>query len=77
MALMTCPECKHSVSSTAPTCPSCGHPIAGSQGVQAEAVKAAGRMGAIWVGAPWAAQIIVGGLMVAGFLGVMIILATQ
>lgn len=27
MALMTCPECKHSVSDQAPACPACGYPI--------------------------------------------------
>ena len=27
MALITCPECGHKVSSQAKTCPSCGHPL--------------------------------------------------
>lgn len=27
MALITCPECKHSVSDQAPACPACGYPI--------------------------------------------------
>ncbi|AGG89932.1 zinc ribbon domain-containing protein [Rhodanobacter denitrificans] len=28
MALINCPDCKHSVSDTAPACPNCGRPIA-------------------------------------------------
>ena len=28
MALITCPECAHEVSSAAPVCPNCGHPFA-------------------------------------------------
>lgn len=27
MALISCPECKQSVSDQAPTCPTCGYPI--------------------------------------------------
>ena len=37
MALITCPECEHRVSSTATACPNCGAPIA-----QAKEGRAAG-----------------------------------
>ena len=30
MALISCSECGHQVSSAAPTCPSCGAPVAGA-----------------------------------------------
>ncbi|WP_295857504.1 zinc ribbon domain-containing protein [uncultured Xylophilus sp.] len=29
MALISCPECGHRVSTAAPACPSCGYPVAG------------------------------------------------
>ena len=42
MALITCPECKHSVSDQAPACPSCGYPI--------KPVPARGKKTGLWWG---------------------------
>ena len=42
MALITCPECKHKVSSQAVTCPNCGFPLAQSQAPDLEAILCGG-----------------------------------
>ena len=39
MPLIKCPDCKHQVSTIAPTCPQCGRPIAGTSAVKKKAVK--------------------------------------
>jgi len=58
MALISCPECGHQVSSSAPACPSCGHPV--SEGkvskthVADRAVKALGT----WLVAEWVVKAI-------------------
>jgi len=39
MPLIKCPDCKHQVSTRAPTCPQCGCPIAGTSAVKKKAVK--------------------------------------
>jgi len=58
MALISCPECAHQVSSSAPTCPSCGHPISG-QAVSKTHVagKAVTAIGA-WLMAEWVVKAI-------------------
>lgn len=49
MALMACKECKHQVSTTAPTCPNCGAKVAGKQTTSGCAVVAAVVVGVIVV----------------------------
>lgn len=46
MAMMACKECKHQVSTTAPTCPNCGAKVAGKQTTS---------------GCAWVAALVIGG----------------
>lgn len=62
MALISCPECRHSVSDQAPACPHCGYPIAGSsrsqRGIESGvAGKAIGAVGG-WLIVPWIARLV-------------------
>jgi hypothetical protein len=62
MALISCPECRQSVSDAAPACPRCGYPVAGSprsgRGIDRDvAGKAIGAIGG-WLIVPWIARLV-------------------
>ena len=47
MALVSCPECQHEVSSLALACPQCAHPYPGKQGVSEEKLQACADCGGV------------------------------
>lgn len=62
MALISCPECQHQVSTKAAACPQCGYPIAEKSGITRFAESDAGSKAVTavggWLIAPWVARAI-------------------
>jgi uncharacterized membrane protein YdbT with pleckstrin-like domain len=53
VALLTCPDCGHQVSSAAPACPQCGRPLTSAPpAIAAPATRAPGAEEVVWEGVP-------------------------